>query len=70
MHDPSSFDPIGSPMLVKNQCFSHPHNGPGSRVEHNTILAGGLPIARDGGLVCPVTGCVFTIVEAKEVPLL
>lgn len=69
VHDPSSFDPIRSSILVKNQSLSHPYDGLRPWIEHRSIFSGGFPVAGDGGTVSSEAGCILTIPEAKEVPL-
>jgi len=69
VHDPTRFDPIGSPVFVEHQCLSHPNNPTVPRIHHTPILTRGLPVPALGGPIRSIPGCVLSISKAEEVPL-
>ncbi|RDY01642.1 hypothetical protein CR513_15004, partial [Mucuna pruriens] len=68
VHDPSSFDAIWSSVPVEHQCFPHPYNLLRDWIHHRTILPRRFPIPRCRCPVGPVSGRVFAVPEAEEVP--
>jgi len=69
MHDPTSFDSIGSSVPIENQCLSHPYNFTSSRVQNGTILPCSLPVSSCCSTIGSESGGVLSIPETEEIPL-
>ena len=69
VHDPSSFDPIGSSVLVEHQGLSHPHNLTDCRVQNSTILPCSFPVSRYCSAIGSESGGIFPVTKAEEIPL-
>lgn len=69
MHDPTSLNPIWSSIFIEHQSLSHPHNCFSPRINHGPILSRGFPVPRRGSSIGPEAGGIFSVSEAKEVPL-
>ena len=67
MHHPLRLPPLRGPSLVEHQCLPHPYQCPSPR--HCPILPSSLPVTRHRGPVRPLPRCIFSILEAEEVPL-
>lgn len=69
MHDPTSFDPIGSSVPIKHQSLSHPYDLLRCRVQHSPIFPRSFPVSRRRGTIGSVAGGVLAVSEAEEEPL-
>jgi len=69
MHDPTSFDPIGSSVPIEHQSLSHPYDLACHWIHHRTILPRGFPVSRCCCPIGPEACGVFAVPEAEEVPL-
>lgn len=70
VHDPISFEAMGSSIVVEHQGFSHPQDRPGGRIKNPTIFAGGFPVPAGCRPVGPISCRIFPISKTKKIPLL
>jgi len=70
MHDPTSFDTIGSSVPVEHQCLPHPYNLTCDWIQHRTILPCCFPISRCRSPIGSKSRGIFAVTEAEEVPFI
>lgn len=69
VHDPVTFDTLGSSPAVKNQSLLHPKKRTSLGAVNLSVLAGGFPVAGFSGTVGAKPGRVFPVTQAEKVPL-